>query len=245
LKLNYANVFIPEVNFLMKELMFFVPEGERRFLVYIIQSTEGEGVSHVGLGYFILKMDNGQKVHGEGIYRRNKFASEINEDDLEAGAVGHPGKCKLMEENRSERLALAKYQTREADLASICWNSVLSRMERFGCFKCRFERIRLLGSMEMVMFVMVTGVVRVRKKAESDGMVQIKKFSGCLMNCEEEFITVGLEKELQFQESRLISNTSLISLSMKCEKEQPRRSLIMLSVFSSGFSKSNIFRLID
>jgi hypothetical protein len=146
--------------------MFLVSEGGKGVLVYGIQLSEGKGESHARLGCFILKTNHRQKVHGKGVYRRINFVSIVNESDLEAGAVLHPVKDKLVNKVRNVRLVPINFQIGGVDLASKCDNNVLIDVKTFEIFQEKLKEVRILVWLEIIMFtgLMIIGANRVRKK---------------------------------------------------------------------------------
>jgi hypothetical protein len=80
-----------EVNRSGMDLVIMLTEGERRVLSREILSTEDEGVSHFGLGYDIMKINNNQKVQREEICWRLLFVSFTRESNLEAGVCADFG----------------------------------------------------------------------------------------------------------------------------------------------------------
>jgi hypothetical protein len=116
-------------------------------------------VSHVGLGYFILKTNYNQKVHGEGIYRRNNFASFIGESNLEAEVITHLFENKLVKKVQNVWSDIINSRIRGVDLKSSCCNDILIEAGMFKRFQERFEKIRILIWMKFIAFevVMMTG----------------------------------------------------------------------------------------
>jgi hypothetical protein len=163
-RINYTIGFVClKISFVMKGLMLLATESGKRVLIYGILPSEEEGVPHVGLGYIILKTDYNQKVHGEGVRRRNNFALFINKNYLETGADIHLVESKLMERTHSVLSVIIDFQLGGDDLASSRCDGVLAESRMFKIFQRSFEKVRILVWMVFVMFmvIMMTGASQV------------------------------------------------------------------------------------
>jgi hypothetical protein len=72
------------IDMVEKDFGAVFTEDERKDSRYSFNTTEGEGISHAGLGYNTLITSNNQKVQGEGICWSKHFESAIQRIGLEA-----------------------------------------------------------------------------------------------------------------------------------------------------------------
>jgi hypothetical protein len=112
-----------EVDIKVGNLVILVSEDERRVFPCEILSTESEEVSHLGLGYVILKTNNNHKVQGEGVCWRITFASFMRRDDLEAGARADCSLRILTKKSWVELSLIINPDMKEQD-----WHQVIAKM---------------------------------------------------------------------------------------------------------------------
>jgi hypothetical protein len=147
-----------DVDFLMYEVMFLVTKSERRIRFNRILLTDGEAVSIIGYGWFVIvKINNPSETHnGEGICRRSNLVPTIEEEYLEAGEVVHHDYGKLAENVQRMILTIESSQLSEEGLVMIRYTNVMT--DKMICFE-RFEARKILNNLILMLKMMkvVTG----------------------------------------------------------------------------------------
>jgi hypothetical protein len=227
------------VGFMICMMMLLVTEGGKRVGSYWKLLTEDEGVSlvrHVEFYYEKLIIPRGVQFK-EGICRREFLASEVREDDFEAGAFTHLGKDMLAV---SFLKSFIDFRNGEADFESKC-NGVLIEIVIFKAFHKKFEKIRVVAWLKFVLYMFGAAAKPMENELslEPNGVEGEVVFSGCsdeivLSYC----LNIECKKGVKFGLCTPISSKCLIRVVQ--HYKQPTKSSAKSSVFSLGFSKSSI-----
>jgi hypothetical protein len=74
-----------KIHMLGEDLVEMITEGEKVVVSHEVRTTEDKGVPIFGLGYFIMKTNNGQKVQGEGVCWSIYLVCDMRMNCLETG----------------------------------------------------------------------------------------------------------------------------------------------------------------